>query len=232
MAADASLWRPNKNGKLYISRQSFPTLQDSENGIAKTSGCIYLPKRNLGDHVYDCPWNCVKTKKTWAQHSNILAFRLSDLWCSQCRSNFAKRIKQCKKESGLWVFWHYWSVLSGSLHDPIRAASFSTVLSGFPFTFHSGKLPNVAKFDQYRSIIKWHSNQWLQGVQERSSQGCFMSFHSPGCAIPFLDLQTPLEKPRTNIELSLQGLDSVSFTFRSLRHGPNASPFMICLRFS
>lgn len=76
-------------------------------------------------------------------------------WLSGCRIsdapsadiNFAKRIKQCKKESGIWVFWHYWSVLSGSLHDPIRAASFSTVLSGFPFTFHSGKLPNVAKFD-------------------------------------------------------------------------------------
>ena len=48
-----SLWRPNEHGKLYISRQSFPTLQDSENGIAiliwvhlaaktKSRSCLWL----------------------------------------------------------------------------------------------------------------------------------------------------------------------------------------------
>lgn len=152
MAADARLWRPNEHEKLYISRQSFPTLQDSENGIAILIWAHLAAKTKSRR---SCLWLSVKLREneenlsTTFKHPGFPA----DLWCSQCRSNFAKRIKQCKKESGLWVFWRYWSVLSGSLHDPIRAAFFSTILSGFSFTFHSGK--HVAKFDQYRSIIKY-----------------------------------------------------------------------------
>ena len=54
-------------------------------------------------------------------------------------------------------------------------------------------------------------------------------------AVPLLfllNLQTPLEKPRTSIEFGLQSLDSLVCTFGPLGPGPNASPFMKCLRFS
>ena len=75
-----------------------------------------------------------------------------------------------QKESGLGVFWHFWSVLSGSPYHPIRPVSFPTV-------FHSGKLPNVAKFNQCSTNI----DQLQYDIPANGSRA-FIQFHCPGGA--------------------------------------------------